>query len=80
MLLVRLCNRTSNRNSYGNTHRINAFHHQVFKQCVYTYYTQLVHVSAIYRGHLQGVNKFGRRALLHVSKACNSLKMATVYG
>jgi len=31
------------------------FHHQLVSRCFYIYYIQFVHVSALYRGHIQGV-------------------------
>jgi hypothetical protein len=35
----------------SNTHK---FHYQLIAQYFYIYYTNLLHVSAIYFGHLQG--------------------------
>jgi len=34
---------------------IHKFHHQLFPQCFHVYYTQLLLVSALNPGHLQGV-------------------------
>jgi hypothetical protein len=41
--------------SFFKQSNIHRFHHKLLELCSYTFYTKLLHVSSIYRGHFQGV-------------------------
>ena len=52
------------------------FHHQKVAQCCCIYYTQLPHVSALYRRHIQGVTSL---AVAHSGKLHKLPRTCTLY-
>jgi hypothetical protein len=54
---------------------IHKIHHQLVTRCFYVYYMQLLHVSAKYLDHLQGVTRWqGYMAKMIVGAVCNKYK------